>query len=46
MILQSTNALLLVRCFTKYIIEIENECALIEQINSHQMDLAKTGFYF
>lgn len=31
---QTANALLLIRCFTKYLIEIENECALLEQINS------------
>jgi len=34
MILQTSNALLLIRCFTKYIIEIENETSLLEQINS------------
>lgn len=32
--MQTSNGLLLIRCFTKYIIEIENECALLEQINS------------
>lgn len=31
--MQTANALLLIRCFTKYIIQIENECALLEQIN-------------
>ena len=47
MIMQTANALLLIRCFTKYIIEIENECALLEQINAkpvlsfevHNLDL-------
>jgi hypothetical protein len=33
MTLQTGNALLLIRCFTKYIIEIENEAALLEQLN-------------
>jgi hypothetical protein len=35
MTLQTSNALLLIRCFTKYIIEIENESTLLEQINSN-----------
>jgi hypothetical protein len=33
MALQTSNLLLLIRCFTKYIIEIENESALMEQLN-------------
>ena len=33
MALQTSNLLLLIRCFTKYIIEIENESALLEQLN-------------
>jgi len=33
MSLQTANALLLIRCYTKYLIEIENEAALLEQIN-------------
>ena len=33
MALQTYNLLLLIRCFTKYIIEIENESALLEQLN-------------
>lgn len=33
MTLQTTNAVMLIRCFTKYLIEIENEAALLEQIN-------------
>ena len=33
MTLQTANLLLLIRCFTKYIIEIENENALLEQLN-------------
>lgn len=32
--MQTANALLLIRCFTKYIIEIENERALLEQLNA------------
>jgi hypothetical protein len=32
MTLQTGNALLLIRCFTKYMIEIENETALLEQL--------------
>lgn len=32
--IQIANSLMLIRCFTKYIIEIENESALLEQINS------------
>ena len=43
MISQTTNAIFLVRCFTKYIIEIENESALIEQINSHQIEHTYKG---
>jgi len=31
--LQTSNLLLLIRCYTKYIIEIENETALLEQLN-------------
>jgi hypothetical protein len=33
MALQTSNILLIIRCFTKYIIEIENENALMEQMN-------------
>jgi hypothetical protein len=33
MALQTGNALFLIRCFTKHIIEIENETALLEQLN-------------
>ena len=33
MALQTSNILLIIRCFTKYIIEIENENALMEQLN-------------
>lgn len=34
MTLQTANSLLIIRCFTKYIIEIENETAFLEQINA------------
>lgn len=34
MALQTANALLIIRSFTKYIIEIENESALLEQLNA------------
>jgi hypothetical protein len=34
MALQTSNILLIIRCFTKYIIEIENENALMEQLNT------------
>jgi hypothetical protein len=33
--MQTTNALFIIRCFTKYLIEIENEAAFLEQLNSH-----------
>ncbi len=33
MTMQTANALFIIRCFTKYIIQIENESALLEQIN-------------
>lgn len=40
MTLQTSNALLIIRSFTKYIIEIENETALLEQMNHKpQLDL-------
>lgn len=33
MTLQTANGLMLIRCYTKYLIEIENESALLEQMN-------------
>ena len=43
MILQTTNALLLIRCFTKYIVEIENENALLEQLNVKAYDFSSSS---
>lgn len=42
MTLQTSNALLLIRCFTKYLIEIENEAALLEQINFKPINASTT----
>ena len=39
MTLQTANALLIIRCFTKYIIEIDTEVALLEQINAKPLNL-------
>lgn len=43
MVLQTTNALLLIRCFTKYIVEIENENALLEQLNAKSYDSSSSS---
>lgn len=43
MTLQTANALLIIRCFTKYIIEIETESALLEQINAKSLSLDTTN---
>ena len=40
--LQTTNALLIIRCFTKYIIEIENETALLDQLNAKSSSSSAT----
>ena len=34
--MQTTNALLIIRCFTKYIIEIESENSLLDQLNTRR----------
>lgn len=43
MTLQTANALLIIRCFTKYIIEIDTESALLEQINAKPINLESNG---
>jgi hypothetical protein len=43
MVLQTTNALLLIRCFTKYIVEIENENALLEQLNNKSYEFSSSN---
>lgn len=37
MVLHTSNLLLIIRCFTKYIIEIENESALLDQLNARTL---------
>lgn len=39
--LQTANALLIIRCFTKYIIEIENETTLLEHMNYKPGEIKK-----
>jgi hypothetical protein len=42
MALQTSNILLIIRCFTKYIIEIENENALMEQLNTKNSTISNS----